>query len=155
MNRTLAQDIRLARITDAKDALEFMLAGNAYLTLRSTKTGTRYTFRVKRKKDTNLWFVSTLWGSDNTSDYSYLGLIDENRQFRLSPKSRTTRDSPQTKAFEWTMRQLVEKGIVPDQLEVWHEGRCGRCGRLLTVPESIASGIGPECAKRAMTAIAC
>jgi hypothetical protein len=29
---------------------------------------------------------------------------------------------------------------------VWHEGRCGRCGRKLTVPESIESGFGPECA---------
>ena len=35
-------------------------------------------------------------------------------------------------------------------LEVWHEGRCGRCNRALTVPESIASGIGPECAKHVL-----
>jgi len=28
---------------------------------------------------------------------------------------------------------------------VFHEGACGRCGRTLTVPESIASGFGPEC----------
>jgi hypothetical protein len=28
-----------------------------------------------------------------------------------------------------------------------HEGKCGRCGRLLTVPSSIESGIGPECSK--------
>ena len=27
----------------------------------------------------------------------------------------------------------------------WHEGRCGRCGRKLTVPESIEAGYGPEC----------
>jgi predicted metal-dependent hydrolase len=30
---------------------------------------------------------------------------------------------------------------------VHHEGKCGRCGRLLTVPSSIESGIGPECSK--------
>jgi hypothetical protein len=30
-------------------------------------------------------------------------------------------------------------------LEVWHEGRCGACGRRLTVPESIERGLGPEC----------
>lgn len=34
------------------------------------------------------------------------------------------------------------------ECEVWHEGRCGRCGRKLTVPESIETGIGPDCAKR-------
>jgi len=143
------------RITDATDALKFMLAGRAHLTLRSAKTGTRYTYRVKRKADANLWFVTTLYGTDNTSDYSYLGFINEDRRFGLTRKSRFTKDSPQTKAFDWALRHLVEKGEVPEQLEVWHEGRCGRCGRLLTVPESIASGIGPECAKRVMVATAC
>jgi len=33
-------------------------------------------------------------------------------------------------------------------LEIWHEGRCGRCNRKLTVPASIALGIGPECGQR-------
>lgn len=33
------------------------------------------------------------------------------------------------------------------RIEVWHEGRCGRCARRLTVPESILIGIGPECAE--------
>jgi hypothetical protein len=34
---------------------------------------------------------------------------------------------------------------MPDGVVIWHEGRCGRCGRRLTVPESIESGYGPEC----------
>lgn len=140
------------RIVDAKDAIEFMLAGNAYMTLRSARTGTRYTFRISQKKGARVWFVSTLYGSDNTGDYSYVGMIDDNRHFRVTRKSRFTDESPQVKAFEWALRHLVEKGEVPDQLEVWHEGRCGKCGRLLTVPESIANGIGPECAKRRMRA---
>lgn len=140
------------RIVDARDAIAFMFAGNAYMTLRSARTGTRYTFRVSQKKGASVWFVSTLYGSDNTGDYSYVGMIDAQRHFRITRKSNFTDDSPQVKAFEWTLRHLVEKGEVPDQLEVWHEGRCGRCGRLLTVPESIANGIGPECAKRTMRA---
>jgi hypothetical protein len=37
------------------------------------------------------------------------------------------------------------EGILGATLEFWHEGRCGRCGRRLTVPDSIASGYGPEC----------
>lgn len=136
------------RITDATEAIEFMLAGNAHLTLRSGKTGTRYTYRVKRAKDKPLWFVSTLYGSDNVSDYRYLGVIRDH-EFMFTQKSKQLMSSPQFIAFQWALRQLIERGEVPAQLEVWHEGRCGRCGRLLTVPESIASGIGPECAKRA------
>ena len=32
------------------------------------------------------------------------------------------------------------------RFEFRHEGRCGRCGRALTVPESIDTGFGPHCA---------
>jgi hypothetical protein len=37
---------------------------------------------------------------------------------------------------------------LPKGLKVHHEGRCCRCGRKLTVPESIETGLGPECASR-------
>ena len=42
----------------------------------------------------------------------------------------------------------VNDGPMPAELEVWHQGSCGKCGRPLTVPESIASGIGPVCASK-------
>ncbi|MGQ4872128.1 MAG: DUF6011 domain-containing protein, partial [Candidatus Thorarchaeota archaeon] len=32
---------------------------------------------------------------------------------------------------------------LPEKVRIWHEGKCGRCGRRLTVPESIESGYGP------------
>jgi hypothetical protein len=136
------------RITNSADARTFITAGNAYLTLRSAKTGTRYTYRVSaHKHQAGLFFVSTLYGSDNTGDYAYLGIIRDN-QFSLTSKSKFTFESPQFKAFAWAWGQLWRSDNVPDTLEIWHEGRCGKCGRLLTVPESIANGIGPECAKK-------
>jgi hypothetical protein len=46
--------------------------------------------------------------------------------------------------FETVMAHLRAKIKMPN-LEIWHEGRCGRCGRKLTVPESIHNGYGPEC----------
>ena len=52
-------------------------------------------------------------------------------------------------AFAWFLASLSRPGTeLPEQLEFWHAGRCGRCGRRLTVPASIASGFGPECAGR-------
>jgi hypothetical protein len=39
------------------------------------------------------------------------------------------------------------KNNLPNFIEIWHEGRCGKCGRTLTVPDSIANGLGPECIK--------
>lgn len=137
-----------ARITNCAAARGFALAGKAIFTLRSAATGARYTFKVRQAKDKAIFFVSALYGSANESDYAYLGIIDGDGCFRVTAKSRFSKDSPQAKAFDWTWRRLVNLTELPDGLEFWHEGRCGRCGRLLTVPESIASGIGPECAKK-------
>lgn len=148
-------------LTGAAQALKFILAGNAYFTLRSKVTGTRYTYRVSKADPQQgkckyclndpcrcqpRYFVSLLTGPENTSDYSYLGMIVSN-QFRLTRASKMTLDSKPVHAFRWSLTALVANEI-PEQLEIWHEGRCGRCGRTLTVPESIALGLGPECAGR-------
>lgn len=138
---------RPSRLIDANAALRFIHAGNAYLTLRSLKTQTRFTYRVRQAKDNaTLYFVSVLTGSDNNSSYTYLGHIKRDVYFHDN-KSRISRDAPSAKAFEWTWRRLITNGNL-DQLEIWHEGRCGKCGRKLTVPESIEMGFGPECAGR-------
>jgi hypothetical protein len=129
------------------DALRFILAGNARFTLVSGKTGARFTFRVARAKDADrrLWFVSVLSGPNNEADFSYLGLIGDDRSFRLTKKSRASADAPSVRAFAWTLGRLVGSRDIADA-QIWHEGRCGRCGRALTVPESIERGLGPECA---------
>lgn len=50
------------------------------------------------------------------------------------------------KMFVWTWNQ-VHKGLLPPEIEVWHEGACCYCGRKLTVPASIELGVGPDCAE--------
>lgn len=140
------------RLTDADCACEFCLAGNARITLQSAKTGARFTYRVRKAEDKDdLWFVSVLTGQNNESDYAYMGIIrgqDQAVAFRGTQKSRITSEAPSFKAFDYFVRQVLEARNMPEQLEVYHEGRCGRCGRVLTVPESIERGIGPECATR-------
>ena len=135
------------QLESTADALAFILAGKAIFTLKSKATGTRYTYRVSRAKDKqDLFFVSVLSGPDNTSDYNYIGVIS-NRVFRLTQKSSMNRTSKPIIAIDFAVRHLAA-GNLPEQLEIWHEGRCGLCGRKLTVPESIERGIGPECASK-------
>lgn len=145
-----------AALSQATIAKGFILAGNAYFTIRSQKTGTRYTYRVNRAKcsrcgklDCGCWahptyFVALLTGPDNTGDYTYLGMIRQ-EQFSLTRASKMQATSTPVRAFQWVWSALIA-GEMPAQTEIWHEGRCGRCGRKLTVPESVERGIGPECA---------
>jgi hypothetical protein len=146
-------------ITEAK---AFAFAGNATLTLESLKSGAHYTYKVKQAKDQQtgepkpgIYFVNLLSNGNANDDnnFTYLGMINEvlgtgdsrNRfQFRLTRASRAGMESPSVKAFRFFVA-LTENHPA---LVVRHEGKCGRCGRTLTVPESIDRGIGPECATK-------
>lgn len=148
------EHVHAHQLTKVEDVKRFVLAGNARLTLRSKKTGTRFTYSIrkadKEEGDTrpDVWFVGLLTGSDNESSYSYMGIIREGERYTRTAKSAVSATAPGSQAWEWFWPRLWAMATVPANLEVWHEGRCGRCNRLLTVPESIALGIGPECAKQ-------
>lgn len=129
-------------ILDRSKISTFLLSGNAIATVANVKSGNRFTYRVRQcKNDAALAFVQVLSGPDNTSDYAYLGTIRAG-QYAHGTKSRISDDAPSAKAFAWLWEH---KTALPACVEVYHEGRCGRCGRVLTVPESVMSGYGPEC----------
>jgi len=133
------------RITDPAAMETFVLAGNATFTLRGKAV--RYTYRVRKSEDGKVHFVSVLAGPDNESDYVYVGRL-RNGEFALTAKSKLGEDSGPVRAFRWFWIALRRRSAAHlAQLEFWHEARCCRCGRKLTVPGSVASGIGPECAK--------
>lgn len=126
----------------------FVLAGNAVFTIQNPLTGNRFTYRVRQGKGEKApHFVQVLTGSNNETDYQYLGVIFPDGTFRVTGKTRIGKDAPSARAFAWTWAHLqMDRDIGP--AEVWHQGRCGRCGRTLTVPESVATGLGPDCAEK-------
>lgn len=136
----------IAKFATAEAAKAYLLAGKATVTLRSARTGTRFTYRFRRgKRDGSPVFVSVLTGSDNTGDYSYHGAIFSSKfTVKTSGWSQIGPDAPSARALAWALGKLSQ-GLLPDTLEIWHEGRCGKCGRALTDPESIAAGLGPIC----------
>ena len=134
------------------DAKRFAMAGKARLTVRSLKTGVRFTYKITRKNEDSPFFVSVLTGSDNESDYSYIGTIfPDNLVFRHTWKSKISQGAPSVIAFQYVWKYISEN-VIPPMTEVFHEGRCGKCARVLTVPESIVSGLGPICAKGGLDA---
>jgi Family of unknown function (DUF6011) len=138
-----------AELVDPARTVAFMLAGNAHVTFQSRRTGTRFTYRVQaaeRREGTTgpSHFVSVLTGPD---DYAYLGCIYSRRAYVHGRKSRIAQDAPSAVAFMWVWKRLFAGSMHPE-LGVWHEGRCGKCGRRLTTPESISIGLGPTCLEK-------
>ena len=133
------------QFSDATAIKDFVLAGNATITLVSLKTDKRYTFRIRKPNDETPHFVSVLFGPDNTEDYQFLGsLFNQGQTYRHGRRSTVYEGDIRVLAWNY-MWDRVLQGRLPANLEVWHEGKCGRCGRALTVPESIERGIGPVC----------
>lgn len=136
----------------AEQIAPYTLAGNATVTLVSRATGARFTYKVRMAPRGGTWFVKVLAGPSNESDFRYIGFIRDGRFIHGAGKCFATKDAPSVIAFGWFARSILfpRQGRSPktDQLEVWHEGACGRCGRKLTVPESIQTGLGPECANK-------
>lgn len=138
----------------------FLLAGNAKFTIsvpQQFQTGgmaARYTFRIKRSEPTAqfpkpAWFVSLLTGPDNETSYTYLGKLGEfTGQVVTTQKSRYTQDSNPVRLLNKVLVRVWcddHQAFEQYGFQIRHEGKCGRCGRTLTVPESIDVGIGPEC----------
>jgi hypothetical protein len=149
-----------SRLTHASDIRRFVIGGKALFTIRLAD-GKHHTYKVQSVKQdrhanwsTNnqnrtRYFVSALYGPDNSGDYFYIGMIfreSENRSnFASTVKSRAKPGSPVFDTFARLWTSIEVTGTIPSDMQFYHAGRCGFCGRLLTHPESLASGIGPEC----------
>lgn len=126
----------------------FLWAGNATFTLVSKLTNKRFTFRLAQTNyNKSIYFVAVMNGPDNEHNYAYMGMANiVEQEFYLTRNSKVTEDAPSYVAFNWFFYMLFSN---PEQVfrqsEIWHEGKCGRCGRKLTVPSSIEAGIGPDC----------
>jgi Family of unknown function (DUF6011) len=127
---------------ESSNIKRFILGGNATFTLHNTKKDTHLTYKVTVCKDNpELFFVSVLTGPDNWANYTPFATL-RNGIFWNNKSSRISKDAPSVKAFEWFWENLHR---LPQALKVLHEGKCGKCGRKLTEPESIESGFGPIC----------
>lgn len=123
----------------------FFSAGRAVFTVDNGK-GQHYTYRIGHSKPEQPLFVGLLTGPNNEADYTYLGIYNpESHQVRLTAKSRYTEETAPVKVIRWAIKQVVEGKPLPEGYSVKHEGKCCRCGRTLTTPESVERGIGPEC----------
>lgn len=136
-------------ITDPDVIREFVLAGNSTFTLKSLKSGEHYTYCVRRTNGasarTYSWFVDAVVGY---KDRRYIGLLVKpgaSMEFRKTRGSKLEDKAEPILALQWFSHWVLNQGYAPAQLEFRHEGRCGRCGRELTHPDSIDRGIGPEC----------
>lgn len=120
-----------------------LLAGNATLTFESKRTGKHFTYTIREKK-----------AKYNEDPSEYLVLYNSKQigrfiemQFHYTPPVLIGSESPEQKVMAWIWKHLIKSEHLDSQMYIYHAGTCVRCGRQLTTPESVLTGIGPECLK--------
>lgn len=127
---------------------------NGRYTIESTKTGEHRTFWIRTQAADAKFapgkrIVSLLSGSENDDPDSYTGFafIDEQGIHVWTSKRGSGKLFEQYAETLWPLAldgafsPWVERGY-----RLHLEGRCLRCNRVLTTPESVRMGIGPICA---------
>lgn len=88
--------------------------------------------------------LSYLSGSDNEHDYTQFALEAHDGPIIIFKKFR------QNERLADVVRVLTKDPKASALAYAMRSGRCSRCGRTLTVPASLHSGMGPDCASKAL-----
>jgi len=120
-----------------------LLAGSATLTFESKRTGQYFTYTVKLRpkahnEDPDEYIV--------ISKTVTIGVL-EGMQFIYKPAVLVGSESNDQLMFAWIWKHLIKAAHIDNYVNIYHVGKCVRCGRQLTTPESVLTGIGPECLK--------
>lgn len=143
-------DAPLGNVARHRIGRDFILAGRAVFTVSGAHS--RFTFRITRKESDNprypdpTFFVSVLTGGNNETAYTYMAILDPRTGgLTFTKGSKIGKDAPAAVALAWTLARVWAGRPLPEPAAIYAEGRCGRCGRPLTDPESILKSFGPEC----------
>ena len=140
------ENVKRFRITGVAEIGRFITGGLATFTLRDTNARFRATYIIKSDPLTPIYWVGWLRSPDmDLHQGVYLGYMKRSPMvFKITGKSKMV-GSRSSELF----KRFMNNNANPDEvgIEVYFEGRCGRCGRYLSAEESLSSGFGPECIK--------
>jgi hypothetical protein len=125
--------------------VESIATPNGTITVENPGSGDHRTFKISTQPDSAKFapgkrIVSLLTGPSNTEDFTAFGFVEDNGRITLWSKYRTPHyqklafllEKPEQASAKWGMSYL------------W-AARCRRCNRTLTTPDSVNTGIGPNC----------
>lgn len=132
-------------------------AGNSRLTFRNQEKGTHMTvhvkqFKSKTEKDEKgqrlrlpIFALNVSLVGDSNHGYIFSGTIfKDNMGFK--PGRNFTWDSQLGKVTAFILNALKKPEVLREKnVGLFHEGRCCRCGMVLTDPLSISHGLGGDC----------
>lgn len=144
-NRPKKHEFTPANELRGKQLRDFVFAGNALFTITNTLSNNHVTFKVKKHKEDDVWFVSIL---GQYGHYTFIGTCFSDKKYKHSKNSDVIGGDRKVVVFQWFLNKFFNNQEKYPMVKVYHHGRCGACHKKLTTPQSIKSGIGPICGGR-------
>lgn len=116
-----------------------LLGGHFYCTVQSLHTKQYIQFLVKETSKGNYDVAHV-----NFDFPEKIGTLANMQFLPLVGRGEITKAK---KVFSWIWKNVIHHEYLTENINVYHHGICCKCGRKLTTPESLESGIGPECRK--------
>ncbi len=125
---------------------------NGTFTVQNRLTGEHRTFRIRTQKADAKFapgerVVALMTGSDNETAYTGFGFVTENG-INVWNSKRIAGGYTAYAALLWSLAVDSCFSQYAEKYSLTASKKCIRCNRKLTTPESLAAGIGPECAGR-------
>lgn len=129
----------------------FVTGGRATFTVKSV-TGEYFTYKVKAYPsememhlEFRTYFAYVMTGPDNDASFSYIGIVRPmTGQLVITAKSKFSRSEKRVAVFLWATDHIWNAKPMPPGYQIKHAGKCGKCGRKLTTPESIDRATWPR-----------
>lgn len=100
-------------------------------------------------RDVSVVTLALLIGPENESERSYkpIACWHANGRFSVYSAYRNSKFGELARFVAAVVAGRITDQV-REQIDMVRASRCRRCNRMLTTPESVAAGIGPECAAR-------
>lgn len=115
---------------------------NGVFTVKSLKTGKDFTFKIKKNKYKNKWYIH-LYVEIEYLNFKRLGCYFNGKIYNKN--SNTNTKACKTISFILNKVENEEFEFLDNNIEIMHIGKCIACGKILTDSESIKRGLGPIC----------
>jgi hypothetical protein len=140
------------KMTNANTLEAAAKISNGTFTVQNRLTGEHRTFRIRTQKEDASFapgkrVVALLTGNDNETAYTGFGFVTEDGIAVWSSK-RSAGGYTAYAALLWSLAVDSCFSQYAEKYSLTASKKCIRCNRKLTTPESLAAGIGPECAGR-------
>lgn len=125
--------------------LDFILGGKADFTIFQ-EPNIQVKYRVALNDSGNVWFVYTETNSSKKVKYQGYFTKSLPYTFKAGKKPNIELNDKAIKGLMWVLNHADS---LPSKVHILHHGKCSMCGRQLKDADSLASGLGPVCRKKA------